>query len=157
MNYIGTYKTSLLDGLGWRTVLFVAGCDHHCKGCHNKHSWDPTAGKLFDDAAKERLFAAVAKDEVDGLTLSGGDPLFESNRAEITQLCREFKERFPKKNIWLYTGYLFEEVKDLEVMQYVDVVVDGPFILEQRDTTIPFRGSPNQRIINVKTGKELNV
>lgn len=155
MNYLTIYKSSLSDGLGWRVVLFVSGCSHKCKGCHNPQSWDANAGKPFDDTIKEYLFKAIDKEEIDGLTLSGGDPLFRGNRSEITKLCKEFKEKFPNKNIWLYTGYLYDEIKDLEVMNYVDVVVDGPFILEERDTTIPFRGSTNQRIISTKTGKTI--
>ena len=155
MNYLTIYKSSLSDGLGWRVVLFVSGCSHKCKGCHNPQSWDANAGKPFDDTTKEYLFKAIDKEEIDGLTLSGGDPLFRGNRSDITKLCKEFKEKFPNKNIWLYTGYLYDEIKDLEVMNYVDVVVDGPFILEERDTTIPFRGSTNQRIISTKTGKTI--
>lgn len=155
MNYITIYKSSLSDGLGWRVVLFVSGCSHKCKGCHNPQSWDANVGKPFDDTTKEYLFKAIDKEEIDGLTLSGGDPLFRGNRSDITKLCKEFKEKFPNKNIWLYTGYLYDEIKDLEVMNYVDVVVDGPFILEERDTTIPFRGSTNQRIISTKTGKTI--
>lgn len=155
MNYLAIYKTSLLDGIGWRTVLFVSGCSHKCEGCHNPQSWNPKAGKKFTDTIKEFIFEQVSSNQLDGLTISGGDPLYEGNIKEVTKLCKEFKERFPKKNIWLYTGSLYEEVKDLEVMKYIDVLVDGPFILEQRDTTIPFRGSTNQRVINVKTGKKL--
>ena len=155
MNYLTIYKSSLSDGLGWRVVLFVSGCSHKCKGCHNPQRWDANAGKPFDDTIKEYLFKAIDKEEIDGLTLSGGDPLFRGNRSEITKLCKEFKEKFPNKNIWLYTGYLYDEIKDLEVMNYVDVVVDGPFILEERDTTIPFRGSTNQRLISTKTGKTI--
>lgn len=155
MNYLAIYKTSLLDGIGWRTVLFVSGCSHKCEGCHNPQSWNPKAGKKFTDTIKEFIFEQVSSNQLDGLTISGGDPLYEDNIKDVTKLCKEFKERFPKKNIWLYTGSLYEEVKDLEVMKYIDVLVDGPFILEQRDTTIPFRGSTNQRVINVKTGKKL--
>lgn len=153
MNYMTIYKTSLADGLGWRTVLFVSGCDHHCKGCHNKESWDKNAGTPFTDKSKEILFECCEK--TDGLTLSGGDPLFSANVDTVTQLCKEYKERFPDKNIWLYTGSKYEDVKGLEVMQYVDVVVDGPFVLSQRDTTLAFRGSANQRIIDVKKNKEI--
>ena len=84
---------------------------------------------------------------IDGITISGGDPLYVNNQGPITKLLKEFKDRFPNKTVWLYTGYLYEQVKDLPLMKYVDVLVDGEFILEQRDTTLPFRGSPNQRII----------
>ena len=154
MNYLKIYRTSLLDGEGWRTVLFVAGCNHRCKGCHNRQGWSQFHGKPFTSETKEFIYAQM-NDLIDGITLSGGDPLFPGNREAITEFCREFKERCPNKTIWCYTGYLYEEVKDLEVMQYIDVLVDGEFELDKRDTTIPFRGSTNQRIINVKTGKEI--
>ena len=155
MNYMTIYKTSLADGLGWRTVLFVSGCDHHCKGCHNRESWNKNAGTPFTEETKEVLFEICEK--TDGLTLSGGDPLYSANIEDVTDLCKEYKERFPDKNIWLYTGSKFEDVKDLEVMKYVDVVVDGQFILSQRDTTLAFRGSKNQRIIDVRKNKEIKM
>lgn len=155
MNYMTIYKTSLADGLGWRTVLFVSGCDHHCKGCHNKESWDKKAGTPFTEHTKEVLFDLCKA--TDGLTLSGGDPLYKANIDDVTDLCKEYKEVFPDKNIWLYTGSRFEDVKDLEVMKYVDVVVDGQFILSQRDTTLAFRGSKNQRIIDVRKNKEIKM
>lgn len=154
MNYIGVYKTSLLDGIGWRTVLFVSGCSHKCEGCHNPQSWNPKAGHKFTDKTKQFIYDQIT-DKIDGLTISGGDPLYKDNVKEITKFCKEFKEKFPNKTIWLYTGSLYEEVKDLEVMKYIDVIVDGPFELAKRNTTIPFRGSTNQRIIDVKTGKEM--
>lgn len=154
MNYMTIYRTSLADGEGWRVVLFVAGCHHHCKGCQNPESWNPTAGKPFTKEVKEFLFNCIT-DQIDGLTLSGGDPLYKKNLSEITELCKEFKERFPDKTIWLYTGNLYRDSKDLEVMKYVDVVVDGEFRQELKDTTLAFRGSSNQRIIDTKTGKIL--
>lgn len=156
MNYMTIYKTSLADGDGWRTVLFVAGCDHKCKGCHNPESWDENAGHEFTDEVKNDLFKFVEPSYISGLTLSGGDPLYCSNIEPLTQLCKEFKEKFPNKTIWLYTGSQFEEVQSLEIMKYVDVVVDRKFKENLRDTTIAFRGSTNQRIIDVKTGQELD-
>ena len=155
MNYMTIYRTSLADGEGWRTVLFVAGCHHHCKECHNKESWNPNAGQPFTKEVKEYLFSCIT-DQIDGLTLSGGDPLYKKNLPEVTELCKEFKERFPNKTIWLYTGNLYRDSKDLEVMKYVDVVVDGEFRIDLKDTTLAFRGSSNQRIIDVKTGKLLS-
>lgn len=154
MNYMAIYKTSLLDGVGWRTVLFVSGCAHKCPGCHNPESWDKKAGKPFTEKVKNFIFDQIDKN-IDGLTISGGDPLYGPNLKTVTNLCKEFKEKFPNKTIWVYTGNLYENVKDLEIMQYIDVLVDGPFILDKRDTTIPFRGSTNQRIIDIKTGKEI--
>ena len=151
MNYITIYKSSLSDGEGWRVVLFVSGCDHKCYGCHNPQSWDKNAGKPFTEETKEYLFNAVNNSEIDGLTLSGGDPLYSANIKEVTALCKEFKERFPNKDIWLYTGSVYDDkLAQLEVMQYIDYLVDGPFILEKRDTSQRFRGSTNQRIINIK-------
>ena len=151
MNYITIYRSSLSDGEGWRVVLFVSGCDHKCPGCHNPQSWDKNAGKPFTEETKEYLFNAVNNSEIDGLTLSGGDPLYSANIKEVTALCKEFKERFPNKDIWLYTGSVYDDkLAQLEVMQYIDYLVDGPFILEKRDTSQRFRGSTNQRIINIK-------
>lgn len=156
MNYMSIYKTSLADGLGWRTVLFVSGCGHRCKGCHNKESWDSRAGAPFTEKTKEYLFSCM-NDKMDGITISGGDPLYKKNIKDVTKLCKEFKERFPDKTIWLYTGNLYRDSKDLEIMKYVDVVVDGQFRLDLRDTTLAFRGSSNQRIIDVHTGNILNL
>lgn len=155
MNYSAIYKTSLADGEGWRTVLFVSGCNHKCKECHNMESWNPKYGKKFTNKTKEFLFSCI-KDNIDGLTLSGGDPLYPDNIEEVTQLCKEFKERFPNKTIWLYTGSLYENCKSLEIMNYIDIIVDGEFKINLKDTTIAFRGSSNQRIIDVKTGNQLD-
>jgi len=148
------YRASLADGEGWRTVLFVSGCHHHCKGCHNPQSWNPNAGKKFTNKVKEYLFSCIT-DNISGLTISGGDPLYKKNIDEVTKLCKEFKERFPDKTIWLYTGNLYRDSKHLEVMKYVDVVVDGKFKEHLKDTTLAFRGSQNQRIIDVKTTRTL--
>ena len=150
MNYHGITLTSFNNGEGMRTVLWVAGCEHHCKGCQNAYSWDVSGGKLFSVDARNELFKAANRTWIDGLTLSGGDPLHPYNREAITALARDFKAEFPKKNIWLYTGYTYEDVKDLEVMQYIDVVVDGKFVEELADKDYKFAGSTNQRIIYVK-------
>lgn len=155
MNYMSIYKTSIADGVGWRTVLFVSGCSHHCKGCHNKESWNPNNGTPFTEQTKEYLFSCIT-DNISGLTISGGDPLYKKNIKEVTALCKEFKEHFPDKTIWLYTGNLYRDSKDLEVMQYIDVLVDGEFREDLKDTTLAFRGSCNQRIIDTKTGTLLD-
>ena len=150
MNYHGITLTSFNNGKGMRTVLWVAGCEHHCQGCHNAFSWDENGGKPFDREAKDILFRALNRTWVDGVTFSGGDPLHPANREGITALAKEIKAEFPKKDIWLYTGYTYEDVKDLEVMQYIDVVVDGQFVEELADRELLYRGSSNQRIIHVK-------
>lgn len=156
MKYSAIYKTSLADGQGWRTVLFVSGCNHKCKDCQNRKAWNPKYGKTFSETTKEFLFNCINDDRIDGLTLSGGDPLFPDNIDTVTQLCKELKERFPNKTIWLYTGSKYEDCKSLEIMNYIDVIVDDEFKVDLKDTTIAFRGSTNQRIIDVKTGKTLD-
>lgn len=156
MKYLNILDCDIIDGDGVRVTLFVSGCSHHCKGCHNPESWDAFGGKEFTEETIERIEKLLDRDFVDGLTLSGGDPLFFQNRSEITKLCKRIKEKFPQKTIWLYTGYEYEEVKTLEVFDYVDVVVDGPFKIDLRDVSLAFRGSPNQRIIDIKKTKELN-
>ena len=150
MRYLSILDCDIADGQDIRVTLFVSGCSHHCKGCHNPESWNPNNGKEFTEEVKEKLFQLVDRPYIDGLTLSGGDPLFCSNRADIEKLCIEFKERFPNKTIWLYTGYKYNEIKHLEILNYIDVLVDGPYIEEQRDITLPFRGSKNQNIIYIK-------
>ena len=150
MNYQGITLTSFNNGKGMRTVLWVSGCEHHCKGCHNPQTWDVNGGRPFDEGAKEVIFRELRRTWSDGLTISGGDPLHPANRDDVTRLAREVKERFPDKTIWLYTGYLYEEVKDLEIMKYIDVVVDGQFIEELADEKYKYAGSTNQRIIHVR-------
>lgn len=154
MKYLNILDCDIIDGDGVRVTLFVSGCPHRCKGCHNPESWDAFSGKEFTEETIERIEKLLDRDFVDGLTLSGGDPLFFQNRSEITKLCKRIKEKFPQKTIWLYTGYEYEEVGALEVFDYVDVVVDGPFKIDLRDVSLAFRGSPNQRIIDVKKSKK---
>lgn len=149
MRYHNITKDDMLNGDGLRAVLWVAGCGHACPGCHNPVTWDAKGGLAFDDAAKAELFDELKKDYISGVTLSGGDPLFQGNRDDILSLCRELRRRFPDKTIWLYTGYEWEDVCDLPVMRLVDVVVDGPYIEAMRDTKLLWRGSENQRVIDV--------
>ena len=136
----------MLNGDGLRTVLWVSGCENYCKDCQNPQTWDANSGIPFDKAAKQELFDNLNHDYISGVTFSGGDPLFPANREMVTEIARKVKEKFPNKKIWLYTGYLFEEVKDLPIMLYADVVVDGKFIVEQKDIALPWRGSANQRV-----------
>lgn len=150
MNYLDILDCSIADGEGIRVALYVSGCDHKCKGCHNPESWNCNAGTLFTEEKKQKLFALLERPYIDGVTLTGGDPLYKCNIAEITTLCKELKEKLPNKTIWLYTGSVYEDIKDLEIMQYIDTLVDGEFKIEERDITLPFRGSRNQRIIKLK-------
>lgn len=153
MKYLSILDCDITDGEGVRVALFVSGCSHHCKGCHNPESWNEDNGKEFTQEVKEKLFSLIDRDYIDGLTLTGGDPLYCNNIKDIAQLCYEFKQRFPNKTIWLYTGFKFEEIKSLKFLAFVDVVVDGEFVQELRDVTLPFRGSTNQKLIRVKDYK----
>lgn len=150
MNYIAITACEIANGLGCRVALWVAGCPHHCNGCHNSHTWDYNAGKEFGAEALDKLAAQLHNPHCDGLTITGGEPLCSNNIWEVTNLARKIKESFPNQTLWVFTGYLFEDVKDLEIMKYIDVLVDGPFVLSQRDITLAFRGSANQRLINVQ-------
>lgn len=149
MNYHNITKDDMLNGDGLRVVLWVAGCEHHCKGCHNPITWDENGGLLFDKAAKQEIFEELKKDYVSGITFSGGDPLHIKNRTDITVLAKEIKEIFPSKTIWLYTGYTYEAVKDLEIISYLDVLVDGKFVKELADVNYHWAGSTNQKIIRL--------
>ena len=141
MRYHDITKCDMKNGDGLRTVLWVAGCSHRCPGCHNPITWDPNDGIPFDQAAKEEIFEELSRDYISGITLSGGDPLFPGNRDTVAELIYEIKEKFPEKTIWLYTGYLWEDVKDLPGISQVDVLVDGPYVEVLRDTTLHWKGS----------------
>ncbi|WP_122789812.1 anaerobic ribonucleoside-triphosphate reductase activating protein [Intestinibacillus sp. Marseille-P6563] len=149
MRYHNITKDDMLNGEGLRVVLWVSGCAHACPGCHNPVTWDAESGLPFDAAAKAELFEELEKDYIAGVTLSGGDPLYPANREAIAALCQEIKDHFSDKTIWLYTGYKWEEIRHLPLIQNVDVVVDGRYIEAARDTLLPWRGSENQRVIDV--------
>lgn len=137
----------MLNGDGLRVVLWVAGCTHHCKNCQNPETGDINGGIPFDKHAKEEIFDELKKDYISGITFSGGDPLHPKHRKQVLELAKEIKEKFPTKTVWCYTGFLYEEVKDIENLKYVDVLVDGEFKEELKDVNLPWVGSSNQRII----------
>ena len=139
----------MLNGDGLRVVLWVAGCSHGCKDCQNPITWDPQGGLPFTEEEKKEIFQELDKAYISGITFSGGDPLHPANIREVTALAREIRQRYPEKTIWLYTGYLWKEIVDLEIVNYLDVVVDGKFISAQKDITLPWRGSSNQKVIDV--------
>ena len=143
-------EETMVDGVGLRTSIYFAGCNHFCKGCHNPQTWDPDSGIPFDEDAEKELFEILSRDYISGITFSGGDPLFEGNRAAIEHLARKVKHEFPDKNIWLYTGYRWEEISALPLMQYIDVLVDGKFMEDLKDSKLHWKGSFNQRIIDVQ-------
>lgn len=149
MKYAGLIKDDVNNGLGVGLTLFTQGCPHHCKGCQNPETWSFTGGKDYTpEVYKEIIEYFINNSYATRLTLSGGDPLYSPQI--ITPLCEEIKKIRPDVKIWVYTGHVFEDVKDNPILQYIDVMIDGPFILEQRDITLAFRGSANQRIIDVQ-------
>ena len=150
MNYLTITHNDMLNGDGLRVVLWVSGCTLHCEDCQNKYSWDFNEGVLFDDVAKKEIFTKLNKDYISGITLTGGHPLEKQNIKEVEQLCKEIKQNFPTKTIWLYTGFTFEEIKDYSILKYIDVLVDGKYDKNLRDITLKWRGSSNQRVIDVQ-------
>ena len=150
MRYHNITKDDMLNGEGLRVVLWVAGCSHNCKECHNPVTWDIRGGIPFDERAKQEIFAELDKSYVSGVTLSGGDPLHPQNREDIGLLIDEICERYPNKTIWLYTGFDWEVVCDLPCIRKVDVVVDGEFINGKKDSRLHWKGSSNQRVIDVQ-------
>ena len=140
-------KDNMNNGDGLRAVLWVAGCTHYCKGCQNPVTWDPLSGLPFDYDAEQELWSYLDADYCSGLTLSGGDPMYQGSRREITKLCQKFRDRYgDSKTIWMYTGYTYDEVKDEPVMQYIDVLVDGEFEEDKKSAAYMWAGSTNQRI-----------
>ena len=151
MNYQNITHDDLLNGPGIRIVLWVSGCTHHCKGCHNPVTWDENDGLEFTIKEKQEIFNELNKNYRAGITFSGGDPFHPSNRLEVLKLVQEIKEKFPNKSIWIYTGYLFEDILEWNLdISDIDVIVDGEFIEKLKNNKLHWIGSSNQRIINVK-------
>lgn len=150
MNYHDITKEDMLNGDGIRVVLWLSGCNHRCKNCQNPITWDEHGGLPFDKAAENELFEALNKPHISGITFSGGDPLFPNNRNDVFRLIKKCRNLYPNKTIWLYTGYTWEEVRNLDGIENIDVLLDGKFIPELADNNIHWVGSSNQRVINVK-------
>ena len=153
MNYAKIYKADIANGQGFRVSLFVTGCARNCPGCFNQEAQNPDFGKPFDDKAKQKIFKELKHEWCRGVSFLGGEPLskLSDNRKTVITLAKEIREKFPSKDQWLWSGYTLEEIQADESMKdillYIDVLVDGPFIEEQKDLSIPFRGSRNQRIL----------
>ena len=159
MNYAEIKNCDIANGPGVRVSLFVSGCTHHCKGCFNEVAWDFNYGEPFTEQTIQTILKLMEPDYVKGLTLLGGEPFEPQNQPAIVELLRRVKATYPDKSIWAYSGYLFD--KDImagrlgpgeitrEFVSYLDVLVDGPFIQAQKDLTLRFRGSANQRLIDV--------
>ena len=170
INYHNITHDDMNNGDGLRVVLWLSGCSHHCYNCQNPQTWNPDSGIQFDESAKQEIFNELSKDYISGITFSGGDPLHEQNLDEVLKLIKQIRISFPEKTIWLYTGYNFDLLNSKyneykytpfaanadewltrwEIISNVDVLVDGEYIDEQRDITLKWRGSSNQRVIDVK-------
>lgn len=159
MYYTDIYKTDTTNGTGVRVVLWTSGCSHHCKDCHNPQTWSPTHGKPFTQETIDEILTALDKSYIDGITLSGGDPLYSGNLTEILNLIKTIKEKLPTKTIWIYSGFTWEELhintSDTDtilrknIVELCDVFVDGKFELEKKNIRLKYCGSENQKVINV--------
>ncbi len=159
MNYANIKKYDVANGVGVRVSLFVSGCTHHCKGCFNAEAWDFAYGQPYTEATEEEILTALSHEYIAGLSLLGGEPFEPQNQRALLPLLRKFRERYPQKSVWCYSGYTLEtdilagrahcEATD-EMLSYIDILVDGEFVEEKKDLKLRFRGSSNQRIIDVK-------
>ena len=150
MRYHNITKDDMLNGDGLRVVLWVAGCSHSCRECHNPITWDPAGGLPFDENAQKEIFDQLDKPYISGITFSGGDPLHAANRLDVSSLMAKVKQKYPDKTIWLYTGDVWENILHYATMQYVDVLVDGEFQVEKKNSKLLWKGSSNQRVIDVQ-------
>lgn len=159
MNYGTIKKYDIANGPGVRVSLFVSGCRHHCKGCFNAETWDFHYGKPYTEETEREILDALKPDYIAGFTVLGGEPFEPENQIEVVKLLKKVRETYPEKTIWCYTGYLYDvdlieggkvytDVTE-EMLSYIDTLVDGEFIEEQRDISLQFRGSKNQRIISL--------
>ena len=169
MHYATIKWTDIANGEGVRISLFVSGCTHHCKNCFNQVAWDFSYGEVFDDVVAETIFKHLESPFIAGISLLGGEPLEPQNQISLLPFVRECKRRFPQKSIWCYTGYVLDEKEGVlcekhkntpctkELISLFDVLVDGPYIEEQKDIRLKFRGSANQRVIDVPKTLEKGV
>lgn len=160
MNYHSITYPDFNNGVGCRVTLWVSGCPHQCPGCHNSHTWDPNSGTEFTNNSKQLLFDVLKLPYIQGITVSGGEPLTPYNIPKISKLLEEIKILFPEKDIWVYTGYTIEELLNQDepideylykqsVFENIDFLVEGRYMRQLRDTSLAFRGSSNQRIFKV--------
>lgn len=163
MNYAEIKTTDIANGEGVRTSLFVSGCRHHCKDCFNQVTWDFGYGNLFTEATMEEIFESVDHPWINGITILGGEPFEPENQKVLVPFLVMFREKFPNKNVWCYTGFTIEQIKgksepksraatdiSSEMLSLIDVLVDGPYVASLHDITLKFRGSSNQRVIDIK-------
>ena len=150
MNYAEIKKVDIANGPGVRVSLFVSGCRNHCKGCFNPETWDFDYGRPFTRETEDEIIEALRPSWIQGLSILGGEPTEEENAAVLIPFLKRVRAVLPDKDIWLYSGYTYEALRDKEILTLLDVLVDGPFLLEQKDAGLAFRGSRNQRIIDLR-------
>ena len=166
MNYATIKEHDTANGIGVRVSLFVSGCTHHCKECFNAEAWDFNYGKPYTKTEEDEIIRLLNRDYIHGLSLLGGEPMEPANQREIVKLLRRVKQECPNKDVWCYSGYTFDtdlaaggkahiECTD-EILSYIDVLVDGEFVLELKNLNLAFRGSSNQRIIDVPASLKSN-
>ncbi len=153
MNYCGLNKNDIANGDGVRVSLFVSGCRNHCKGCHNPETWDFGYGQPFTNETEDEVIEALRPSWIQGLSVLGGEPCEEENERVLIPFLKRVRAELLEKDIWMFSGYTYEMLQGFEILQYVDVLVDGPFLQEQKDISLQFRGSRNQRILRLKGGK----
>ncbi|MBR1377110.1 MAG: anaerobic ribonucleoside-triphosphate reductase activating protein [Bacilli bacterium] len=156
MRYNLIRKMDIANGPGIRVSIFMQGCAFHCKNCFNSETWDFNGGKEFTDETIEKVINLCKEDHVKGLSILGGEPMHPKNIEGTTKLAKTFKEIYPKKNIWVWSGFTFEELKDKEVLKYIDVLVDGQYKDELHSPILKWKGSSNQRVIDVQKSLKQN-
>ena len=157
MNYCGIKKVDIANGSGVRVSLFVSGCRNHCPGCFQPETWDFNYGDPFTRTTEEEIMEALRPSWIQGLSILGGDPMEPENQEALLPFLRRVRAELPEKDVWLYTGYRLESVSSSPLLTLADVVVDGPFVETEKDISLAFRGSRNQRIINVPASLEAGV
>lgn len=165
MNYATIKKFDVANGEGVRVSLFVSGCTHHCKGCFNSEAWDFNYGSPYTDETKQEILTALSPDYIKGLSLLGGEPFEPKNQVVLVELLREFKELYPDKDVWCYSGYTLEQLTSSnhphtdvtdEMLSYIDILVDGKFEEDKKNLSLRFKGSENQRIISLRESLNKN-
>ena len=156
MRYNLIRKMDISNGPGVRVSIFMQGCSFHCKNCFNQETWDFEGGQEFTDDTINKVLELSDKKEVKGLSILGGEPMHPTNIEGTTKLAKAFKEKYPEKNIWAWSGFKYEDIKDNDVFNYIDVFVDGQYKDELHDPTLKWRGSSNQRVIDIKESKKQN-
>ena len=157
MRYNKIRKMDISNGPGVRVSIFMQGCTFHCKGCFNPETHDFAGGQEFNDEVIKQVLDLCDSDNIQGLSILGGEPMHPNNIEGTTKLAKEFKERYPKKDLWVWSGFLFDrDLKDKDAFKYIDVIVDGQFVEEQKNPRLKYRGSENQRVIDVKESLKEN-